>query len=630
MRYFPIGDYAIIGDTHSAALIRRDGSLDWLCFPRFDSPAMFLRLLDADRGGYCWVRPTGNFEVTRRYLPETCVLETKFQISGGTLCLIDFMPAYGAEELDESGKDVIAANQVVRLLRCETGEVEFRLDLKPTFDYAQESAKLIRRGDERVLFLGPHNCLHAQVPREYLVHADRSLSATMTLRTGEEFAVVLTWSEPDVDVREVGLKEARHALDETRKYWTHWSKGLDYSGENRDLVHRSALTLKLLTYEPTGAIIAAPTTSLPENPGGVRNWDYRYTWLRDSSLTLVALMDLGNFGEAHDYFHFLQDSLPDNAEDFQILYRIDGSEEVAESELTLAGYRDSRPVRIGNGATHQTQLDIFGELMHCIYLYWLHEDFIKHGQSFRTDIWPRVKAIADYVAANWQTPGHGIWEMRGRRRAFTHEKGMCWVALDRALKLARTHGLTHGLENWESTRDVILRAIHERGFNAGVGAYTMEFDASMLDAAVLRLPLMGVLDPKSDRMRSTIAAIERDLMKNGLVYRYRSSQSDDGLPGSEGTFTACAFWLAENYVLQGELGKAEEIFHHTVSFANDLGLLSEELDPATGDQWGNFPQGFTHIGLINAAVRISAAKGQVSDQTRRLLSGEAGVTPRAA
>jgi GH15 family glucan-1,4-alpha-glucosidase len=287
-------------------------------------------------------------------------------------------------------------------------------------------------------------------------------------------------------------------------------------------------------------------------------------------------------------------------------------------------------VRVGNGAMHQTQLDIFGELMHCIYLYWLHEDFLKHHQSFRSSSWPRVKAIADYVADNWRTPGHGIWEMRGRRRQFTHEKGMCWVALDRAIKLARTHGIREDLQKWEVARDVIHQEVHERGFHEGVGAYVMEFDSSFLDAAVLRLPIMGVIDPKSERMRSTIAAIERTLMNNGLVYRYRSHEAEDGLPGTEGTFTACAFWLSENYVLQGRLDKAEQIFHHTIGFANDLGLMSEEIDPDTGEQLGNFPQGFTHIGLINAAVRIAAAKGQVSDLIRRLLSGESGQPQKAA
>lgn len=630
MRYRPIGDYAIIGDTQTAALISRDGSLDWLCFPRFDSPAMFLRLLDADRGGYCWVRPTGNFGCSRRYVPDTCVLETIFQASTGVLTLTDFMPAYRAEEPDEAGKDVEAAHEVVRLVRCESGEVEFRLDLKPTFDYAQEQEKCIRRGEGRVLFLGPHNALHAQLPRDYVLHADHSVSATMKLRAGEEWAIVLTWTPPDIDAREIGLKEAHHALTSTLKYWTHWSEGLDYGGENKRLVHRSALTLKLLTYEPTGAIIAAPTTSLPENPGGVRNWDYRYTWLRDSSLTLVALMDLGNFGEAHDYFHFLQDSLPDSAEDFQVLYRIDGAEELEEKNLTLAGWRDSRPVRIGNGAMHQTQLDIFGELMHCAYLYWSHQDFLKHSENFRGDFWPRVKNIADHVAANWRTPGQGIWEMRGRPRHFTHAKGMCWVALDRAIKLARAHGITEGIEKWESERDAIVREVHERAFNRNIGAYVMEFDGCVLDASVLRLPIMGVIDPKSERMRSTITAIEQQLMKNGLVYRYLPREGEDGLPGTEGTFTACSFWLAENHVLQGELEKAEEIFHHTLNFANDVGLMSEEIDPDSGEQWGNFPQGFTHIGLINAAVRIAAQKGQVSDETRRMLAGEAGLAKKAA
>ena len=630
MPYRPIADYAIIGDTRTAALISSEGSLDWMCFPRFDSPAMFLKLLDDEHGGSCWMRPEGRFETSRRYVPDTCVLETTFRASGGTMTLTDFMPALHSEDESGKGKDVESRHQVVRIASCTSGEVTFRLDLHPTFGFAQERCKAIRRGEERVLFLGPHIALHAQVPARYSITGDGQLSATLRLKEGEEFAVVLTCSFPDEDAPAVGLKEARHALEATLKYWRKWSKALDYSGDYRDLVQRSAMTLKLLTYEPTGAIIAAPTTSLPEMPGGERNYDYRYTWLRDSSLTLVSLMDLANFGEAHDYFHFIHDSIPDRAEDFQVLYRVDGAEELEETDLPLSGYKGSRPVRIGNAAAHQKQLDIFGELMHCAYLYWLHEDFAKHGQSFRRDFWPRVKDVADYVAEHWHERGHGIWEMRGEPKHFTHAKGMCWVALDRALKLARHHGIRTGLEAWEREREKIRQQIETRGYHDGRKAYVQYFDGDALDAAVLRLPVMGVIDPRSERMRSTIAAIEKDLVRNGVVYRYRQDESDDGMPGDEGAFTTCAFWLAENYVLQDRLKDAEELFRHTVGFANDLGLMSEEIDPATGEQLGNFPQGFTHIGLINAAVRIAAAKGQASDETRRMLRGEAGIEESAA
>jgi GH15 family glucan-1,4-alpha-glucosidase len=629
VRYRPIADYAVIGDTQTAALVSPDGSIDWLCCPRFDSPAMFLRLLDADRGGYCSIQPVGKFDVTRSYVRDSCVLHTRFSTSGGELTVTDFMPVERCDDPGGAGKDVDSPHQVVRLVQC-SGDVECRLELKVTPDYAGAPPKIIRRSQHRALVLGARDALHIQMPSACQIDDRGLITANLRMRDGEEFALVLTWSKGDDDVREMLLKDARQSLETTFDYWRNWSNGIDYEGDYRSLVHRSALTLKLLTYEPSGAIIAAPTTSLPEEIGGARNWDYRYTWLRDSSLTLVALMDLGNFGEARDYFHFLHDSLPDNAEDFQVLYRIDGSVEVDERELPLSGYRDSRPVRIGNGAVGQKQLDIFGELMHCAFLYWLHEDFTKQGESFVSDFWPLIKTTADYVAQHWRDPGHGIWEMRGPQKDFTHAKGMCWVALDRALKLAKKFGVHRGLDDWDAQRSEIRHAIETRGFHPRSGAYVQYFDGQSLDAAVLRLPLMGVIDANSDRMRSTIAAIEKRLMNNGLVYRYLQDESDDGMPGNEATFTACAFWLVENYVLQGRVSDAERLFEHTVGFVNDLGLLSEELDPHTGEQLGNFPQGFSHIALINSAVRLAAAKGQVSDITRRMLRGEAGVEESAA
>lgn len=624
MSYRPIGDYAIIGDTQSAALVSSEGSLDWLCLPRFDCPAMFLRLLDDARGGYCSIRPTGKSSHSRRYLPATCILETSFATATGKLIVTDFMPVFEPADGCAQGQDSDAPNKVIRVVRCESGEVECAIAIKPTFDFAQQRCKAIRRSDDRLLYLGRTDALHVQLPSGFAVSTEGLASANVPMRAGDEFVVVLSWSAPDNDVADLSVHDARAAQKFTADYWKNFSASIEYQGDHRDEVVRSALTLKLLTYEPTGAIIASPTTSLPEEIGGRRNWDYRYSWLRDSSLTLVALMDLGFFGEAHDYFSFLRRSLPARPEDFQIMYCVNGEKELSEHDLALDGYRGSRPVRVGNGAAHQTQLDIFGELMHCAYLYWTHEGFEEYREVFRHEFWPMVKHIGDHVAAHWRDQEHGIWEVRGARRRFTHSKGMCWVALDRALKLARCEQIVDNLSHWERERSNIAAAIEEHGFNVQRGAYVQYFGGNALDAAVLRLPVMGVLDANSERMRGTVAAIEKSLMSNGLVYRYLQNESDDGVGGCEGTFTACAFWLAEIYVMQGRLDDAEQLFRRVVSFANDVGLMSEQLEPHSGEQLGNFPQGFTHIALINAAVRIAAAKGQASDDVRRILQGEKG------
>ena len=631
VEYRPISDYAIIGDTRSAALISSAGSIDWLCFPRFDSPAVFLRLLDASQGGYCLVQPAGHFESSRFYERDTAVLCTRFQTGSGVLTVTDFMPvrAHEGPGPETHGVGADAPHRLVRLVRCCEGEVDCRIELKVTPDYARAKSKIVRRGEHRYLVLNPHDNLHVQVPAGCSVTGD-VISGTLRLRDGQEFALVLTWSEPELDSPEITVKLAHDALKETTEYWREWSRQLDYDGDHAGLVKRSALVLKLLTYEPTGAIIAAPTTSLPEQIGGKRNWDYRYTWLRDSSLTLAALMNLGNFHEAHDFFHFLHRSLPQNAADFRIMYRVDGTEDLTESSLPLSGYRESRPVQVGNGAARQQQLDIYGELLHCMYLYFTHDQLSKRVESFERDFWPTAKTAADFVAGQWSHPGSGIWEMRGKERRFTHSVAMCWVALDRAIKLARRFGIRHDAGPWEIEMRRIMDAVEASGYHEQQRAYVEYLSGQSLDASILRLPVMGVLDPRSERFSNTVDAIERKLVKGGLVYRYSQAETDDGIGGKEGTFTACAFWLVETYVLQGRLEEAERLFDYVVGHANDLGLMSEELDAVTREQLGNFPQGFTHIGLINAACRIAAAKGRGSGLMHRLLSGDAGAGDKAA
>ncbi len=627
MAYRPIADYAIIGNTQSAALISSEASLDWLCWPRFDSPAMFLRILDDRRGGYCAVHATNMRRVARCYLDSTNILETKFAGPSGSLTVTDFMPVKALERSKGKGQDADAAHAIIRLLRCTAGEVECGVEIKPTFDFARQQTKPIRRESGRAVFLGRHESLHCQLPN-ISIDVGAKAHGTVRLRAGESCPIVLAWTPPNDDFGPVPAKQAEALFQDTRQYWRRWLKSCRYEGPHQDLVWRSALALKLLIYEPTGAIVAAPTTSLPEAIGGSRNWDYRYSWLRDASLTLVALMNLGYFGEAHDFFHFLHRSLPQDAAKFQIMYRVDGETEVPEQELEeLAGYRLSRPVRIGNGAVHQTQLDIFGELLHCVYLYWSHHGFEHRGESFQRDFWPLVRSTANYVAQYWTRPGNGIWEMRGPKRQFTHAKAMCWVALDRAIKLAHRHGLADHVSGWEQAKRNIRRSLENQAFNKHTGAYTQSYHSTAQDASLLRLPLMGVFDPSSPRMRATVDAIERRLMRNGVIYRYSQDESNDGLQGHEGAFTACTFWLVENYVLQGRLQEADKLFRHAISFANDLGLMAEELDPESGEQLGNFPQGFTHIALISAAMRLAAAHRGEEPAVR--LEGETGVESAA-
>jgi GH15 family glucan-1,4-alpha-glucosidase len=630
--YSPIRDYALIGDCHSAALISRYGSIDWCGLPRFDSPAMFLKILDEHRGGCCAIDVEGFEHATRRYLENSNILETAFHTSTGEFTVTDFMPISSRADQTPHGQDVNNEERIVRLLRCERGEARFRIHVHPTFDYARADQAEIRSSDDVIVLSGGQDALHVRTHgRGRSVEQDGAIRVDFFLREGERAWITLGYGRSAEEPKRVTDEDIDRWLAETELYWEEWTNSMDYDGDHADLVRRSALALKLMIYEPTGAIVAAPTCSLPEWIGGTRNWDHRYTWLRDSSFTLIALMELGYFGEARDFMHFLLRTLS-HAECRQVLYSIDAGTEQAERELNhLEGYWGSRPVRIGNGAANQHQFDVDGELMQCISLYWRHKGFEHHGESFECDFWPVVKRISDRISETWCEPDNGIWEVRAPatdksrwdetsgHRQFVHSKGLCWVALDRALQLGRRFHTSGDFSRWESECNAIHHSLDVEGFDPDVQAYVQYYGGHFLDASLLRLPILKVFDATSPRMRSTIAKIESRLMKDGLVYRYDAVE--DGIGEPEGAFLACGFWLVENYILSGRLDAAERLFGRLCSCANDLGLLSEEADPITNQLLGNFPQGFSHVGLINAAVRLAAAKRGEKTDTEQLIFG---------
>ena len=618
--YAPIADYALIGDNHTAVLISSHGSIDWACFPHFDSPAVFLRLLDDERGGHCGIEADGLQFTARRYLTRSNILETTFHTATGVFTVTDFMPIHPRDEKGRHGQDVDTEHRIVRRFRCVSGEVSFRVAIFPTFDYARAEARVVYRARGAIVFEAGNHALHAHHTGEHNEH-DRGVAIRFVLRAGETSSVVLSYARAGHQLEALAAESVEDALERTRKYWEEWSRTLEYSGERADLVLRSALALKLLIFEPTGAIIAAPTTSLPEWIGGTRNWDYRYTWVRDSSLTLIALMELGYFGEARDFLHFFNRTVKPNHAEFKILYGVQGEVENTERDLKhLDGYWRSRPVRIGNGAADQKQLDVYGELMQCVMLYWSHEGFEHKGESFERDFWPLVQHIGDYVCETWREPDNSIWEIRGECRQYVHSKALCRVALDGAIKLAERFKMKADLKAWKRERDSILPAVREHGYNSAMEAFVQSYGADVLDAAMLRLPLLNVFEIDDRQMQSTLAAIESRLMKNGLLYRYTPEADHVGEP--EGAFTACGFWLVENLVLAGRIEAAEELFHRLCDCANDVGLLSEQVDPATGQLLGNLPQGFSHVGLVNAAVRLSAAKRGKQTDTQAIVAGK--------
>lgn len=587
--YKPIADYAVIGDMHTAALIAADGSLDWACLPFFDSPAVFLRLLDRQKGGYCAVHIADLVSTSRRYLEGTNILETTFTAVSGALVLTDFMPVRPS---DTGQRDC----RIVRLFRCTSGFVDVSVDTKATFAFASEQPRIHSHAAGRVVFQGRDHGLLVQAPDVQVCEEARVRSA-FRLNAGDTKCVTISCSPSGARLDAIELQDPVTALEETERYWANWSGRLNYEGDYRDEILRSILVLKLLAFAPTGAIVAAPTTSLPEVVGGRFNWDYRLSWIRDSQFVLTAFMHCGYFEEAHRFFQFLKQAADGPVEQMQILYDIHGDRAAMETELDyLDGYRHSAPVRIGNAAGRQKQSDIYGELLNCMYVY-CHMAASDAERRERADgIWPMAQSTADYVVRHWREPDQGIWESRKTAQQYVHSKAMCWTALDRAIRLASTLNATSEVKQWRHERDTILESITSNGFNARKGAFVQAYGSEVLDAAVLRLALLGVIDPADSRMRSTVEQLERRLLKDGLLYRYSDGEGEK----EEGAFTSCTLWLINYYVLIGRVERARDLLGHLLSFQSELGLFSEEINPHTGEQLGNFPQALTHVAVISA------------------------------
>ena len=601
MSSLPIADYGLLSDCHSAALVSRMGSVDWLCFPRFDAPSIFGRLLD-ERAGHWSLHPEGEFRASRRYIEEALVLETTFTASTGKAVLLDAM----AVGKNERGHELAAKapHALLRSIQCAEGEMEFESEFAPRPEYGLVHP-LFSEIEGGVRSHGGAAYLLLSSPVPFAVD-ESTCRARFTLRAGQRASLALqyraSWEPPREHWNQ---NEINGRIEDTIKGWRSWSSlHQSYNGPWRELVLQSGRILQGLTYYPTGAIVAAATTSLPESPGGGRNWDYRFCWVRDGSLTLEALWVAACPDEAHKFFNFMTGAGLTQVRrgiDLQIMFGIAGEHDLSERELPhLSGWRSSHPVRIGNGAWNQRQIDVYGELLGAVYL--LREQL----KSIDNTTKEFLVQLADAAAVRWKEKDQGIWEMRGEPRHFLYSKLMCWVALDRAIQLADLIGAQDRVRRWAASRQEIKSAILEQGWSKAAHAFSQTFGSDDLDASNLMIPIVGFLPGDDPRVLSTIDAIAKDLSdEHGLVYRYRAH---DGLAGEEGTFLLCTFWLAQAQAKAGQLQQAKATFSGAISFANDLGMLAEEVDPRTRELLGNFPQAFSHIGLVNAAWAITDAE----------------------
>jgi GH15 family glucan-1,4-alpha-glucosidase len=612
--YPNISDHGLIGDLQTAALVTTDGTVDWFCSPRFDSPSVFASLLDAEGGGYCRVAPDRDEYVSKQlYFPDTAILITRFMTPDGVGEVHDFMPIAAGAPTNR--------HRLVRQLRVVRGTMRFVIDIQPRFDYARKAHKLELSEDGAVFHAdGLELTVHSVGPpgtslREQDVTVERhgdGLRAARTLRAGQTGGVMLeTMGGP---ARRLPPEELQRLADETTSFWQGWLHRSTYRGRWQEMVARSAMTLKLMTYAPSGAIVAAPTAGLPEQVGGERNWDYRYTWIRDGSFSIYALLGLGHTEEAAAFGGWLRDRADEYSGDagrpLKIMYRVDGTSDLTEETLDhFEGWRGSRPVRIGNGAADQLQLDIYGEAMDAIYL----ADI--EGQQAAHRGWQNIARMIDWLCDNWNQPDEGIWETRGGRKDFTYGRFQTWVAFDRATRMARHRGRPANLDRWTAERDRVYNQIMERGWNPKVGAFIQHYGSEVLDSSLLMMPLQGFVAPRDPMWLSTLDAMDRELVSDSLVYRYNPSSSPDGLAGDEGTFSLCTFWYVDALARAGRLDDARLTFEKMHTYANHLGLYSEEIG-STGEQLGNFPQAFSHLALISAAInlnhRLDHGAGQVN------------------
>ncbi|MFE5754396.1 glycoside hydrolase family 15 protein [Streptomyces massasporeus] len=589
-----IEDYALIGDEQTAALVGTDGSVDWLCLPRFDSAACFARMLGDEDNGYWRIAPVGADRCTRRaYRRDTLVLDTEWETEQGSVRVTDLMP-----QRDR-------APDLVRVVEGLDGEVTLHSVLKLRFDYGSIIPWVRRADGHRVAVAGPDSTWLRSEPGVTSWGEDYGTHAEFTVKKGEKVAFVLTW-HPSHEPRPP-LVDPYEALRHSVEDWRAWVSRCRYDGPYRDAVVRSLITLKALTYAPTGGIVAAPTTSLPEEPGGVRNWDYRYCWLRDSTLTLNALLAAGYQEEAEAWRNWLLRAVAGDPADLQIMYGVAGERRLPEFELPwLSGFAGSAPVRIGNDAVNQLQLDVYGEVMDSLSL------ARESGLSAQPDVWALQTALMDFLRTNWRQPDEGLWEVRGGRRQFVHSKVMVWVAADRAVRTLERHPELDGdLDGWRALRDEVHEEVCEKGYDAERNTFTQSYGSRELDAALLLIPRVGFLPPDDPRVIGTIDAVREELAHGGgFLRRYSTDDGEvDGLPGGEGAFLVCSFWLADALYMTGRTKEARELFERLAGLANDVGLLSEEFDPVTGRHLGNFPQAFSHIGLVNTALALCGEDG---------------------
>ncbi|MET1044831.1 MAG: glycoside hydrolase family 15 protein [Microbacteriaceae bacterium] len=599
-----IEDHGLIGDLQTSALVSTDGSIDWFCAPRFDSPSVFGAILDREKGGFCRIRPTtGAFTTKQLYFPDTAILVTRFLTEDGVGEVVDFMPVTSSSVPAEH-------HRVVRMLRCIRGRMTFEIDIAPRFDYGRDAHET-QISEDGAVFRGERTTMSVSLVREPddeplgrgAADAAGDVHGEITLAAGEMRGLILNVGS--TEARETSVDEVWALFNNTVKFWTTWLEQCTYAGRWREMVNRSAITLKLMTYAPSGGLVAAPTAALPEQIGGERNWDYRFTWVRDSSFSVYALLSLGFMEEAKAFGAWMRERIVDTRVDggapLNIMYRIDGSSDLSEESLEhWEGYRGSFPVRIGNGAADQLQLDIYGEMMDSLY------SADQRGLQMNHVGWLKMCDVLDWLVDHWDQPEEGIWETRGGRQDFTYGRLMCWVAFDRGIRLATKHGRPASVHTWMEARDAVFQQIMEKGWSADRQAFVQHYETNVLDASLLRMASLGFISHTDPMWQSTLEAMDTELVTDSLVYRYNPSASPDGLRGSEGTFSLCTFTYVEALAGAGQLDKARITFEKMLTYANHLGLFSEEI-ALTGEQIGNFPQAFTHLALINAAITLDGA-----------------------